>query len=128
MEAPNPYTLPTISFVGGETQQLSFHIYSHISKRPFSLSGCTAQISISEINNKFGEPVLVKEMAAVTGENGPDNVLAVTLDADETVELQGKHIYQIQIKDIDGTVEIPGHGAMYITNNINKAFITRQTS
>ena len=122
MEAPNLYTLPAIYFVGGETQQLSFHIYSHMNKRPFSLSGCKAQISIAEIKNKFGEPVVVKEMSAVS-ENGTDNVLTVTLEADETVDLQGKYIYQIQIMDVDGTVEIPNQGVMYITNNINKSFL-----
>lgn len=49
-----------------------------------------------------------------------DNVLTVTLSPTETVDLSGKYIYQIIIRDIDGDVEIPKQGILYITNNINK--------
>ena len=52
-----------------------------------------------------------------------NNVLAVTLAPTETVDLAGKYIYEIQMRDIDGDVEIPKQGILYITNNINKAFI-----
>ena len=38
----NPYELPTITFVGGETRDLAFHIYHYIGKRPYSLSECEA--------------------------------------------------------------------------------------
>ena len=53
-----------------------------------------------------------------------NNVLTVTLKPKETVGLCGKYIYQIQIQDIDGDVEIPKQGILYITNNINRGFIT----
>ena len=36
---------------------------------------------------------------------------------------RGKHIYQISIKDINGDIEIPKQGIMYITANIDKGFI-----
>ena len=52
-----------------------------------------------------------------------DNVLRVTLTPSETVDLFGKYIYQISIRDIGGDVEIPKQGVLYITNNINKGFI-----
>jgi len=49
--------------------------------------------------------------------------LAVTLDPLDTVDLCGKYIYQITIKDINGNIEIPKQGILFITNNINKSFI-----
>ena len=52
-----------------------------------------------------------------------DNVLGVTLDPLDTVDLCGKYIYQITIKDINGNIEIPKQGILFITNNINKSFI-----
>ena len=120
----SPYTLPTIDFVGGETQDLSFNVYFYKNHRPFSLTGCTSNFSIVSFNNRAGAPILDKQMEAIFNEAGTsNNVLIVTLNPTETVDLSGKYIYQITIRDIDGDVEIPKQGILYITNNINKGFI-----
>lgn len=47
----------------------------------------------------------------------------LTVDPLDTVDLCGKYIYQITIKDINGNIEIPKQGILFITNNINKSFI-----
>lgn len=118
------YTLPTITFVGGETQDLVFYVYSYKGKRPFSLISCDANFAIVSSTNRTGTPILSKQMKVIFNEEGiTNNVLTITLDAKETVELSGKYIYQIQIHDLGGDVEIPKQGFMYITNNINKGFI-----
>lgn len=119
-----PYALPTINFVGGETQDLAFHIYFYKGNKPYSLSMCHANFSIVSLRNKYGDPILSKEMSvrfddALT----TDNVLTVTLDPLDTVELYGKYIYEIQIRDADGDIEIPKQGLLYIINNINKDYI-----
>lgn len=120
----SPYTLPTIDFVGGETQDLAFNVYFYKSNRPFSLTCCSANFSIVSFTNRTGTPILTKQMKAVLNRAGTiDNVLTVTLEPTETVNLSGKYIYQIQIKDMDGDVEIPKQGILYIANNINKSFI-----
>lgn len=120
----SPYTLPTIDFVGGETQDLAFHVYFYEGKKPFGLTGCTCSFSIVHFRNKQGTPILTKSMGSIFNEAGTaENVLTVTLEPTETVDLSGKYIYQISIKDIDGDVEIPKQGILYITNNINKNFI-----
>lgn len=120
----NPYTLPTIDFVGGETQDLAFNVYFHELDKPFSLAGCTANFSIVNYTNKMGAPILTKEMGSTYGSTAlVDNVLTVKLLPSETVNLYGKYIYQITIKDVEGNVEIPKQGILYITNNINKSFI-----
>ena len=120
----NPYELPTITFVGVETRDLAFHIYHYIGKRPYSLSECECTFSLVNFTTKGGKPILSKEMTVIYDETGTiDNVLTVTLESLESVNLFGKYIYQITIQDRDGEVEIPSQGIMYITNNIDKGII-----
>ena len=120
----NPYELPTITFVGGETRDLAFHIYHYIGKRPYSLSECECTFSLVNFTTKGGKPILSKEMTVIYDETGTiDNVLTVTLESLESVNLFGKYIYQITIQDRDGEVEIPSQGIMYINNNIDKGII-----
>lgn len=116
----NPYTLPTIDFVGGETQNILFNAYSSNGKQPFNLNNCTAGFAIVNFTNKTGEPLLTKIMES---DNKNANVLKVTLLPSETINLFGKYIYQITIRDSDGNIEIPKQGLLYIANNINKSFI-----
>lgn len=120
-----PYVLPEISFVGGETQDLMFRVFFYKNKMPYSLSGCSSNFSIVSFRNKTGEPILSKPMGTqYSDENAVNNVLTVTLSPADTVNLSGKYIYQIQMRDIDGDIEIPKQGILYITNNINKGFIS----
>ena len=55
----NPYELPTITFVGGETRDLAFHIYHYIGKRPYSLSECECTFSLVNFTTKGGKPILL---------------------------------------------------------------------
>lgn len=123
---PNPYTLPTIDFIGGSTQDLVFHCYFYVNKEPFDLSSCTANFSLINFVNKNGTPLVSKQMEIWTDretEGAVRNILAVTLDPSDTVKLGGQYVYQITIKDISGEVDIPNQGIMRIVNNINKAFV-----
>lgn len=123
------YKLPNIDFVGGSTQELAFHCYHHSSKRPCDMSFCNAEFSIINYMNKNGAPLVVKPMdirECATKDGTEYNVLSVKLEATDTVELVGKFIYQITIKDQNGNVEIPSQGIMQIVNNIDKPFV-RQT-
>lgn len=126
MTIPNPYTLPAMDFVGGSTQDLVFHCYFHLTKKPHDLSSCTANFSIINFVNKKGEPLVSKQMtirAAPNVDGEVNNVLSVTLSPTDTVNLPaGKYIYQISIRDISGDVEIPNQGIIHIINNINKSF------
>lgn len=116
--------LPTIEFVGGETQDLMFRVFFYKNKHPFSLTGCTCNFSIVNFTNRTGAPILSKSMkSSINDEGTSDNVLMVTLEPAETVDLCGKYIYQVIIKDMNGDTEIPKQGVLYITNNINKSFV-----
>lgn len=125
MNIPNPYTLPAIDFVGGSTQDLMFHCYFYLNKKPFDLFSCTANFSLINYVNKKGAPLVSKQMkisAAPSIDGEICNVLSVTLEPSDTVDLVGKYIYQISIRDISGDVEIPKQGIIHIANNINKPF------
>ncbi len=124
----NPYTLPTLDFVGGSTQDFLFHARFFANHHPFNLSACTASFDIINYVNREGTPLVSKEMQIVDGDEDEGgevipNVLSVTLTPADTVNLSGKYIYQITIKDVSGIVEIPNQGIIMITNNINKAFV-----
>ena len=123
----NPYTLPTIDFVGGSTQDLAFRVYFYLNGNPFDLSSCTADFSVINYVNKKGTPLISKAMSIAEGDckdgERVSNTLCVTLDPEDTVDLVGKFIYQITIRDISGDVEMPDHGILQITNNINKVYV-----
>ena len=121
----NPYTLPTVDFVGGSTQELAFNTFFSQNKRPFDLSACTANFAVINFVNKNGTPLISKQMDIIKSEDGDGtvaNVLKVVLLPEETVDLFGKFIYQITIQDISGEIEIPDQGILRIANNINKVF------
>lgn len=120
-----PYTLPTLHFVGGETQDLVFHVYFYANHNAMSMSSCVCNFSVINFLNRSGFPVLSKQMEILTDQEAAiDNILSVCLSAFDTAELHGKYIYQITIRDVDGNVEIPNQGLLYITKNINQGFIT----
>ena len=125
---PQVYTLPTIDFVGGATQELSFHLYFRDAKKPFDVSDCEANFAIINYINKNSQPAIAKQMSiSESGEADSDgfvqNIFTVTISPEDTVDLAGKFIYQITIKDSGGDVEIPNQGIMFISNNIHKSYI-----
>lgn len=117
------YSLPTIDFVGGETQELMFHTYFPKSqgKVPFSLSHCRASFTVVDFLNKSGKPVIGPlDMTVRMSGDGCDNLLFIKLTADKTVNLDGKFVYQITINEPGtGDTDIPRQGIMLITRNIN---------
>ena len=115
------YQLPTVEFVGGETQRLSFQFFRTTYSNMVPLTSTTSNFSVISSHNKRGSPIISKSMEIRLGDDGLTmNVLYVELDSSETLNLFGKYIYQIVIKDVDGDIEIPMQGIMYVTNNINQ--------
>jgi len=115
----NIYSLPEISFVGGETRDLNFRLLTDNGK-VFSASGASTTFSIVNSVNRTGAPIISKPMDIIADDNDIDSILTVTLLPAETVNLFGKYIYQITIIDLSGEVEIPSQGILRITNNIDK--------
>lgn len=120
----SPYTLPTIEFVGGETQDLVFHVYFYANNKPFGMVGSSANFSVVNYLNRTGAAVISKAMDVAYNADGTVmNVLTVTLDPADTLNMSGKYIYQISIRDIGGDAEIPKQGILHVINNINKDFM-----
>ena len=118
----NIYDLPEISFVGGETRDLLFKLFT-ATRLPFSAYGADATFSIVNSVHRTGEPIVSKQMDVIADDDGVDSILRVTLMPMETVGLFGKYIYQITIIDLSGEIEIPSQGILRITNNIDKNLV-----
>ena len=119
------YTLPKIDFVGGSTEKFLFRVYySRENPEPFGLVGCEANFALIDYVNKNGEPIISKSMSVeMDAQNEFYNILSVQLTSADTVDLYGKFVYQITIKDIDDMADVPQQGVLYIHNNINKNYL-----
>ena len=73
----SPYSLPTIDFVGGSTQELVFHTFFSQNKKPFDLSSCTASFAVINFINKNGSPLISKMMEVGKSEDGDGTVTNV---------------------------------------------------
>lgn len=113
--------LAPISFVGGATKTLGFRIFNR-GGSPIDVSNCTARFAIIDAVNKYGKPILVKEMSPYPSSD-TGNILSVNLASSDTVDLFGKYLYQISIVDKDGSAEDPQQGDFYIFNNIDKDYL-----
>lgn len=119
----NIYTLPELDFVGGATNDFQFRVYRDEGKTEAAdLDGCTANFSLVNIINKSGTPALSKSMTVAQDEK--TSMLTVTLTAADTVNLNGKFVYQITIIDSRGFSIIPDQGIMHIHSNINRGLLS----
>lgn len=124
----NIYSLPEIELVGGASKSLQFTLYRNgTSPTPFDFYGGSANFSVVNIVNKNGEPLISKDMQVDTSTDDKGeqycNVLRVMLMPKDTVNLFGKFVYQLTLKDASGNIDIPHQGIIYIHNNINRAYI-----
>ena len=116
------YNLPEISFIGGETHDFRFSLFTDTGKT-FNASGIKATFSIVSSINRSGQPILSKDMTVIANDDGIENIITVTLQSNETVNLYGKYIYQITLQDMSGDIEIPSQGILGIINNIDKNIV-----
>ena len=122
IELANPFSLPDISFIGGDTQVLEFSAV-HPSGEEVSLDGSHAYFSIIHYADRFSQdaiPVFSKTMDIKEGATGMLNVLTIKLTAKDTVELHNKYVYQITLISKDGDPEIQ-QGIMMISRNVDGA-------
>lgn len=112
------YTLPELTFVGGETQEMKFRL-KEIDGSLYNAKYCTANFSICNYSNKVGTPIITLTPTFISDGGKIIHILHIVLPAEKTVNLFGKYIYQIVIMDDTGRIEIPNQGIMNITRNIN---------
>lgn len=118
------YTLPELAFVGGSSEDLIFHAYRDgIEPKPFGLTGCTANFSIADYANKSGTPLVSKEMTIkMDSANVYENIMTILLEPEDTIDLFGKYVYQITVKDPDAKADIR-QGVLMIHKNVDKTFL-----
>ena len=116
------YTLPEISFVGGETQEFYFYLKNYAGE-PFYASGSSIDFAICNYSNKTGTPLLTYEPTLLADEEGVAGVIVLTIPKEDTALLAGKYIYQITIVDANGKAEIPNQGIMNIAKNIHQDYV-----
>ena len=105
MIAPCPYTLPTVSLVGGTTTPLLFELdYFPSSQR--------AAFAVINYIFKYGEPLITLPMELTSGK------LSVILPSSNTMKMLGKYIYQVTMQNADGTRKVL-QGLLYVHKNIN---------
>ena len=118
------YTLPELAFVGGSSEELVFHAYRNGTEpKPFGLTGCTANFSIAYYADKSGAPLASKEMTIkMDSANVYENIMTILLEPEDTIDLFGKYVYQITVKDPDDNADIR-QGILMIHKNVDKAFL-----
>lgn len=129
LKVPCQYTLPQVEFVGGSTQDFEFQCLDHRTGQLMDMTGCKAEFAIIDYLNKQGNdgfPLWYSYMQ-LKDVDGMSCRLCVSVPPSATLDLWGKYIYQISIRDVDGVIEIPKQGLLFISNNIDKNFVKSNT-
>ena len=127
----NIYVLPEINFVAGQSEKILWNVYNS-NKQPFDGSDCVVNFAIVNYSNRTEVPLVSKDLGFRVPDNVdenddliPQNVILVQLDPADTLQLEGKYIYQLTIvNESTGEVSIPYQGIMMIYKNINKPYLT----
>jgi hypothetical protein len=118
------YTLPEISFVAGERQEIVMNLWTpKPNSYPFNANSCVVNFSVIDYSNKIGEALISKICPIRVNEDNIPCIAVAELMPIETVAMYGKYVYQVSIMDSNGDTEIPNQGIMYVAKNINQAFI-----
>lgn len=126
----NPYNLPTIAFSAGESQTWVFALYRQSGTHFDSADECLIEFAMSNhiARNYDGTPEVYfsneqpsengSTIEALYDGEGLSHEFQVKLSPKDTIDLEGKYIYQIYISDADGNSEPLGQGVIYISYNL----------
>lgn len=115
------YILPEWRLVGGETRKRTFTLHHDEGGPIYNIPGAIAEMAVVDFVNPHGEPRFRKPASVSADANGNYCEITVDLASVDTLNLQGKYIYQLTIRDALGNIAAP-KGLMYIAPNINKSF------
>lgn len=117
----NNMALPEYSMTAGSTKEFYIPIYNPSGRR-IDASGMTARYVIADFVNQNCRPYVVKDCSVVAQEGDTAASLFVTLDAEDTVNLYGKFIYQVTATAASGEIG-PMRGILNISPNNDKSAI-----
>lgn len=109
------FTLPTLHFTAGETQVLIFRFFNK-SKQQINSADLECTFSLIHYSQRFSQPLFVLNGEILQQDEVSSS--KIKINSEETLNLFGKFVYQISIKDIKGNVEIE-QGIMEIYKNTN---------
>lgn len=118
---PEIYTLPTISFVGGSTQELRFRLKDRFGN-VIDATGFGGNFAVCDYRFKLDHYIFREDLNFLQDENGVTSILQIIIGPANTRDKYGKYIYQITLKDVNGRLGIPNQGILNITRNIDQAF------
>ena len=118
---PEIYTLPTVSFVGGSTQDLRFRLKDKLGN-VIDASNFTGNFAVCDYRYKDSNYLFNENLQFIQDEGGVCSILRVVINAANTRDKYGKYVYQITLKDPSGRYGIPNQGILNITKNIDQGF------
>lgn len=110
------FALPEISIVGGDHTYLDFEIFEPEGDA-VDVSTMSASFSVIDYTNKFGSPQFTLTASVIEGAQGIP-LFRVVLTSPLTVNMFGKFIYQLSVKDYKGYMQ-HRQGIMLIHKNID---------
>lgn len=93
-------TLPEYHMTAGETKNLTIPVYT-TSGHQIDVSNMSARIAIVDYVNLKMAPYLVKDCEIRPTSGAALAAFFVTFEPEDTIELNGKYIYQITAKDTE---------------------------
>ena len=123
MSMPTPFTLPTVDLIGGSFRSLTFNTFADSKSSPYDIRGCIAYFSVSPYINPESGPIIPRrrmDAGTVSSSEGEIKAayLTVRLSASDTMNLQGKYIYQIAIVNPSGDQDI-SQGILFVFRNVD---------
>ena len=118
---PEIYTLPTVSFVGGSTQEMRFRLKDRLGNI-IDATGFSGNFAVCDYRFKDSTYIFREDLDFINDENGVKSILRIKVNADNTRSMYGKYVYQITIKDAAGKYGIPNQGIFNITKNIDQTY------
>ena len=105
-----------LCFIGGSRQEIVFELFDEYDA-PLDLSSATAEIAIGDYYNR--SITYIKKAASIeVGTDSNSNVILVTLETNETENLHGKFILQLQIKLSANDLIVPIQGILDIQEKL----------
>lgn len=114
-------TLPPESMIAGTTKKLVLYLYTHNMKKQIDANGMIARFTLTDYVNPSNVPLIIKDCSVSVPEGEHLAVINVPLTRQDTLNLDGKYIYQVTIND-DNTIEAL-KGIMDIARCIDKSDI-----
>lgn len=119
-----PFLLNEISIIGGDYQEILFHINNNDDGTIMEIDDLSLNFSVVEYKNRYGTPLINRNCEISAAD---PSAFIIILYPEDTKDFSGKYIYQI-------TVQAPNNkqqsfqGVLTIDKNINpNAFINDTT-